>query len=212
MATVTLEQFLPEVLLEAPGVPNPVAINALRNSCYDFCRDSLLWNETQESIPIIAGTATYQLDAAMGAQIVAVLSLNINEQYSVLPWPLDAVVAARPAWASASGPVKGFVQPQPDTVTLIAVPDTAGYFVPTVAYAPTRNATSVDERLYNQYLETIKYGALWKLKMMSGQPWADPASASYYEGHFWMGVGAATIDRTRSNSRASIRVTPVPFV
>ena len=212
MATVTLEQFLPEVLLEAPGVPHPVALNALRNACYDFCRDSLLWNETQAAVPFFAGGATYTLDTSADAQVIAVLSLNINEQYAVYPWPMDDVVPSRPGWAVNTGAVEGFVQPQPDTVVLVAVPDADGYFIPTVAYAPSRAATTVDARLYNQYLETIKYGALWKLKMMAGQPWADPAGAAYYEGHFWMGVGAATIDRTRSNSRAALRVTPVKFI
>lgn len=212
MANVTLEQFLPEVLLECTGVPTPVAINALRNACFDFCRDSLLWNETQDKVPYVAGIAEYQLDPATDAQIVSVLSLNVDESYAVYPWVLDQVVAARPSWASTQGPVTGFVQPQPGTVVLVAVPDTTGYFIPTVAYAPTRNAASVDERLFNQHLETIKYGALWKLKMMVGQPWADPSGATYYEGHFWMGVGAATIERNRSNSRASVRVTPVPFL
>ena len=211
MTTVTLEQFLPEVLLECPGVPNPVAVNALRNACFDFCRDSLLWNETQAQVTVVAGTATYVLTPPTDTQIVSVLSLNVNSKYAVYPWPMDAVVAARPGWASASGAVEGFVQPQPGTITLIAVPDTDGYVIPTVAYAPTRSAATVDARLYNQHLETIKYGALWKLKMMAGQPWADPSGASYYEGHFWMGVGAATIERNRSNSRAAMRVTPVPF-
>lgn len=212
MATVTLEQFLPEVLLECPGVPNPVAINALRNACFDFCRKSLFWNETQAQVAYVAGTSEYALTPVTDAQIVSVLSLNVDEKYAIYPWPLDQVVSARPNWATAEGSVMGFVQPKPGTVVLISVPDTAGYFVPAVAYAPTRSATAVDERLYNQYLETIKYGALWKLKMMAGQPWADPSGAAYYEGHFWMGVGAATIERNRSNSRASVRVNPVPFI
>ena len=212
MATVTLEQFLPEVLLECHGVPSPVAINAVRNACYDFCRDSLLWSETQDPVAYAAGEATYQLDPATDAQILTVITLNIDQKQTIYPWILEDVAAARPGWASDRGVISGFIQVQPDTIVLIAVPDSAGTFTPTVAYAPTRSAGSVDARLYNQHLETIKYGALWKLKMMAGQPWADPAGASYYENHFWMGVGAATIERNRGNSRAAMRVAPRPFI
>jgi hypothetical protein len=212
MATVALEQFLPEVLLECHGVPNPVAINALRNACYDFCRDSLLWSEKQDAQPYSTGVAEYQLDPVTDAQILTVLTLNIDGKMTIYPWVPEDVAAARPGWASDQGVIAGFIQTQPDTINLIAVPDGDGTFTPTVAYAPTRTATTVDARLYNQHLETIKYGALWKLKMMAGQAWADPAGASYYENHFWMGVNAATVERNRGSSRAAMRVSPRPFV
>lgn len=209
---VSFDQFLSEINPECPGVPNPVAINAVRNACFDFCRESLWWNEVQDPYSYSQGVSQYQIDAPNGAQIAGVLNLNLDEKRVIYPTPTEQVSEALPGWASTQGNIIGFAQPALNTVQLFPVPQENGYFIPMVAYAPSRSATSIDDRIYNLHLETIKYGALWKLKMMAGQPWADPAGAAYYEGHFWMGVNAATVERNRGNTRATMRVAPRPFV
>lgn len=211
MASVALDKFLPEVMPEAPGVPYPVAINAVRNACFDFCKRSLFWNETAEPEPFVAGEPEYVLTPPTGAQVVSVLSVVIDEKTTVYPAPLEVVVAARPAWQTATGLIEAFIQPASDTIRFVAVPDTSGAFSATVAYAPSRDSSTVDKRVYDQYLECIKHGALWKLKMMSGQTWSDPASAQYYEKLFNDGIGEAVIERNRSNSRAALRVVPRAF-
>lgn len=212
MASVPLEDFLPEVMLEATGVPLPVAINAVRNACFDFCRRSLIWNEVQDAEAYSAGEPTYQLSAPNGAQVISVLSVNVDDRLVVFPYSTEEVSAARPNWQSHTGAIEGFVQPARDTVRFFSVPEGSGTFVPFVAYAPKRNAGTVDAVLYDTYLESIKYGALWKLKIMQGQPWSDPAGASYYERLFQSKTAEATIDRTRGNTRTVLRVAPRPFV
>jgi hypothetical protein len=212
MASVAFDLFLPEVLLEAPGIPTPVAINAVRNACFDFCRDSLWLNNVLDPEAYTAGTASYELAAPSGAQVVSVLSVTLDNSRTVYPWSLEDVVVNRPNWQVATGVIDGFVQPSPETITFIPIPQSDGVFTASVAIAPTRAATSVDARVYNHHLESIKYGALWKIKSQTGQPWADPAGASLNEQRFLMMVGQATIDRFKSNSRASMRVAPRPFV
>lgn len=212
MASVTFDQFLPEVQPEAPGVPYPVVINAVRNACFDFCRHSLIWNEIQDEDAYLAGVAEYQVFPPTGAQVVQILNITLDNGRVVPPVSIDETVGVRPLWLTQTGVVEWFVQTSPDTFRFVAVPDTDGKFTARVAYAPTRTATKVDASLFNLYLESIKYGALAKLKAMQGTPWSDPAGAQAYELKFGQAVAKAVIERTRSNSRASIRVTPVPFV
>lgn len=212
MATVALESFLPEIYPECPGVPQPVAVNAIRNACFDFCYESQYWNEVQASVAYTAANAAYTLAPVADTQVVGVLSLNMNEAEVVYPSPLPELIAAKPDWATAQGAITTFVQPALDAVTLVAVPEVSGYFIPTVAYAPARTAATVDARLYNIHLETIRSGALWKLKRMLTQPWADATGAAMYERMFWAGVGNATIARNKGNSNAALRIAPRPFV
>lgn len=212
MATVALEQFLPEVLVEVEGVPSITATGALRNACFDFCRKSLAITELLPPVAYTQGTQTYSLTSPVWAQIVAVLNITVDSKTTIYPWAMDDVVANRPSWTSDVGVVRGFVQPELAVVSLLAIPDSSGVFQPQVAYAPTRTTEEVDARLFNIYLETIRYGALWKLKAMASRPWSDPQGAVYYEGRFWMGVNAAVIERNKSNSRAALRVSPVPFI
>ena len=212
MASVAFDQFLPEILLEVPSVPEPVAINAVRNACFDFCRDSLWLSRYADPETYTDGVATYELSADGGEQIVAVMHITIDGVKTVYPWALEDVVSAKPNWSTATGTIDGYVQPSPDVVSFVAVPNTSGTFVANLAVAPARTATAVDARIFNLHLETIKYGALWKLKSQAGQPWSDAAGASLNEQRFLMMVNQAVIERTRGNTRAALRVAPRPFV
>lgn len=211
MASVAFDLFLPEVLPECPGVPEPVAINAIRNASFDFCRQTLIWSEFKDAAAYTALTAEYQVAPPTGAQVVQVVSLALDDGRTLYPSTLDDIVAARPQWQTHTGPIETFVHSAPGTFRFVAIPENSGTFVAQVAYAPLRTATSVDERLYNLYLETIKFGALWKLKSLTGQSWTDPAAAAADLQLFNQGIGRAVTDRTRSNSRASLRVAPQWF-
>lgn len=212
MASVAFDSFIPEVLLEAQGVPHPVLINAIRNACFDFCRDSLWLNYIDAPYAYTAGTQTYALTEPTDCRVVGVLDINIDGLKTIYPWVRDDVIANRPNWQNYQGLIEGFLQLTNDSVSLVAVPNTSGVFTPTVAYAPTRSASTVDKRVYDHHLETIKYGALWKLKSMNNQPWTDLKGAAVNETLFLMGINQAALERQRSNSRATMRVTPVAFV
>ena len=47
---------------------------------------------------------------------------------------------------------------------------------------------------------------------MAGAPWTDPAAAAASHDLFQQGIGKAISVRTRSNSRAALRVSPVSFL
>ena len=199
-------------MLDCAGAPEPVVINAVRNACFDFCRDSLWLNEFLPAVSTTAGVGSYTLTPPTDTMIVSVLNLNYEELGLLYPQNFENTVAARRDWASQLGTPQWFVQPAPDVVTLVNIPDRDGSFVAMVAFAPTRAATTVDAKVYNMHLETIKYGALWKLKQISNQPWSDPAGASAYAGMFWKGVNTAAMERNVGNSRSELRVAQVAFV
>lgn len=195
MASVALTQFLPEVSPECPGAPELVAVNAIRNAAFDFCNKALVWSADATPVTIMAGTATYTVPTVTDAQVVAIPHVTLGTGRVVYPVLFEDVVAAFPAWSTKQGPIAAYFMPNPDVVTFVMVPEADAAFTPYVAYAPKRNATVVDDRLYNIYLEAIKYGALWKLKSMFGTAWADPPGAAYYERQFWMAVNAAVLER-----------------
>lgn len=212
MDSVALDLFLPEVFTEAQGAPTPVVLNAVRNACFDFCRKSLWLNYVESPVQYTAGVQTYTLTPPQDMQVLGVMDINLDGVRTIYPWPRDDVAALRPAWQSDKGLVEGFVQLANNTVSLVKVPDTNGQFTPTVAYAPTRDAATIDRRIYDLHLEAIKYGALWKLKSATDQPWSDKAGAQMYEKLFLVAVNNATVERLRTNTRASVRVMPTPFI
>lgn len=212
MTPVSYDAFLPEVLPECAGIPEPLAINAVRNAAIDFCRRTLIWNEVQDAEVYTAGVGTYDLGGSASATPVFVFSVNLDENRVIRPRPVDEVVSARPAWATRTGNVEFFMQMDPTTFSMISVPETSGTYRAHVAYAPTRNSGTCNNLLFNAYLETIKAGALYRLKSMPGQPWSDPASAKEYRTLFNVGCSGAIADRLRGISGAILQVEPRGFV
>lgn len=212
MASVSLEKFLPFVVAECLGAPEPTAIDALRNACFDFCRRSLWWTERQDPDAYVEGTSEYQLMAPPGAVIVAVQSVNLDGERVLTATVAEDVDRSMPGGWTSTGPVKAFVQPRPDTIQLIPVPNKSGTFACIAAFAPSRATPTVPDGLFTYYLETIVQGALSKLKRMPGQSWTDPAAAVAYERLFLMGINAVLLERNRGPMRAGLRADPIPFV
>lgn len=213
MALVSLKLFLPEVLPDCPGAPELVAVNAIRNACIEFCRRSLLITEIQTAQPYTAGTQQYSLaPLSSEQQLVKAMSVTLDDSNTVYPFRLDDVVGVAPDWQVKQGGVQGFIQPSPTELLFVRVPDTSGTFVPVVATAPTRVCTTVDNRLYDLYLETVKLGALARLKAVVNSSFSDPSGAAIYAQQFLMGVNAAVVEKNMESSRALLRVEPRPFV
>lgn len=212
MASVLLEKFLPFVVAECMGAPEPTAVDALRNACFDFCRRSLWWTERQDIENYVSGTGEYQLMAPPGAVIVAVQSVNLDGERVVAPAATEDVDRMIPGGWTSTGPIQTFVQTRPDALQFIPAPNKNGTFACIAAYAPSRTTLSVPEGLFTYYLETIVQGALSKLKRMPGQSWTDPAAAVAYERLFLLGVNAALLERNRGPMRAGMRADPIPFV
>ena len=212
MASVSLDKFSPFVVAEAPGVPEPVALDAVRNACFDFCRRSLWWTERMDTEAYASGESTYQVLAPPGAVVVAVLSVNIDGERIVAPSVMEDVDRSAPgAWATA-GPVATFVQLAPDVLQFLPTPNKSGVYTCIAAFAPSRSATSVPDSLFSHYFETIVHGAISKLKRMPGQAWSDPSGALFYDQLFWKGVNSALLERNRGPARAEMRVGSMPFV
>jgi hypothetical protein len=212
MPSVAFDQFLPEILPDVPGVPHPMAINAIRNACYDFCWKSLLWNVAMDAEPYLAGTAEYSLAPPSNAQVVAVLSLALDDTTVLYPVPYDDLSRANPDWQVRTGSPSMYTQPDTATIRLFPTPETDGTFRVVAAFAPTRRATATEAFLFDQHLDTIRYGTLAKLKSSFNQPWSDPAGAAHMEQRFMHGVLAATVQRNKGNARADLRVASRPFV
>lgn len=211
MSTVALEAFLPEVLPGVEGVSYPLALGAVRNACMEFCRRTLTWADTMEDA-YIHGVGEYDLSGPSGSQVLKALSVVIDGVVPLTPVTLDAVDSWKKDWRTAPGAVTHFVQTSASTLNLIAVPEKDGALVVRVACAPTPKSTQVGAVLFDLYQETIKHGALYRLRSVAGTPWFDPSVAGYHQMEFQRGVSAAIVERNRSNSRASLRVSPVPFV
>lgn len=212
MATVSLEGLLPDLAVECSGVTEPLALSALRGAAIEFCRKSLYWQEETDPQPVVKGVTDYDVDVSGGRQVVSVMSVNFDNRRTLLPMTLEQVERAMPRWREATGEPFGYLVTSPESIRLVPSPTQDASMTLTVAYAPSRSSNAIQTTIYDRYYETLKHGALARLKAMMGRAFYDPQAALYYTGRFNAGVNTANVERNRGFSRANLRVEPRAFV
>lgn len=225
---MTPEDFLPDVMIDVPGCPEPVAVNALRHALEEFCRKSLWWTADISPIDVIAGVHTYDLVSPVIDTVVAgILRIShdghkldpMSEDWLDNEWP--RVITLYPSltttratpWDQVTSDIaQVFLQPTPRTVRLIGIPttDLTGGITAKVGIAPTATSTEVDDTLAD-YREAIANGAKYRLLMQPNKEWTDRDGAPAYKTLFDASVSEAKSLRLRSHARDDqtvIRTTP----
>lgn len=208
MATVAFTDFLPEVLPKVPSCPNLVAVNAVRNAAIEFCTRTLYWHEMQDMGEVSSGGFPFYLEAPAGARVCKILSVRYGDAW-MRPTTRDVLDLLGTAWEADTGAPQKYLQETPDTLTVYPLPETAANMYLRVAFCPKRDSTTVDSTLFEEYLEGIAAGALYRLMSEPGQAYSNDKAAQFYGAKFAQAIGNAKLranqDFTRDAGTVQIR-------
>ena len=214
MSEVSYEKFLPEVLPYVPDCAEFAAVNAIRNACIEFCKESLYLQQEHDPITLIPNVGTYELDAPDGYTIARAVDgwvVNMNLQAKSeddlkriyqLDWRIQS---GRPQFMTQFVPTEVVIVPKPQ------VKITNGMKI-IIAVQPTRDSTTVDDKIYERWAEGISFGARARLYDTPKQPYYDPQNAVKYRQMFNNAIGEAKIERNRGMNRTNLRVRPPRLV
>jgi hypothetical protein len=213
--TVPYEQFLPEVIQFVPDVPEFVAINAIRNSCIEFCEKSRYLQIDIPAIDLVAGKATYPVVTPDGTKFVLPEVVYYNDVLLIASSNDELARIYRQAdWRGVQG--------APAYVTRLVAPEIQIVPWPTfsddqslklrVSIAPTRDSTEIDSEIYEQFVETIAYGARSRLYNTPKQPYFDKAAGDQYYQMFRHGINEARMRITKGLTRDSVKAEFQRFV
>ena len=176
---MNISDFLPDVYLDAQGVPEAIALHALRNSLRDFCEYTKAWQADATDVDLLADTQEYPLAGPSDSEFVAILTATYNDApYDVRT--LEEMDRILPTWRSDTGTGVAYLAYNKETLFVSPIP-TADDSYPVIiraAYKPTISATTCGDSL-EEWREGISAGALARIKMISGKPWTDPQSAAF---------------------------------
>lgn len=210
MATVALDVFLPELNPHVMGCPEPVVTNALRTAATEFCRRTLCWQERLPAVSVTDTSFPYAIPVGAHAQLARVQSVNVGTiklgptNYEVLDQLHD--------WDTQMGSPSHYLVEPDDTLVVFPLPAVAADLRLTVAYGVARDATVLEDFLYDQHRDALVHGALRLLNAIPDRSWTRPNDVLYHTAKFEQAVQATRID-VKSNSRApgDLRVAPRPF-
>jgi hypothetical protein len=214
----TLDTFLPYVLPYARHCDQSVAEHAILNAAIDFCEQSGILQATLTPISTLQGERQYALTLPATTELVGIKRAWFKGS-ELIPVATEAV-GTPDAWRATVPGVdpqradpQAFYQIARSAIGLYPRPLTSEADVLTVraAIKPTREATELDDELFNDWVETVAAGALERLHSTPGVAYTDAAKAADRRLQFVIGVSKAKHIATFGRTRGELSVTMRPF-
>lgn len=212
LAVKPLTDFLSRLSPLVPGCPQPMALQALRDTAIDFCTRTHVVRAVGDPVTLRPGVAQYDLDLPGGMDAIRVLNAWYGSTRLELA-PAQQVTAVGAYTASVSGaPVAAYVL-EPATIHLFPTPDAQATEPLVVQFAtrPTRQASEVDDVLFDEWVEVIVAGALARLAVVPGTSFSNADMAVLGAGQYAAGVSAAKLEARKGHVRGDVRVRGLTF-
>lgn len=203
-------KLLPDVVLEAPGVPHMVALQALSSAVRDFLTRSEVWKQWTGPLDVTAATAVLSIPNAVLDSLdltqttVRVHSLKWLDTGKLITFRTESQLQDMDCmWRTREAtPPSAFTQEISSTDTALAVrlypvpPATivdaidARLVITTQTYPGTGIAgagdddVTIPDSIFARYYDTMVRGALSRLLRMGGRDWTDKVQARDYAQQF----------------------------
>lgn len=172
---------------EVQGAPDFMIERAIRDSAIEFCSRSDIYMPEPEFMTVISGINEYAVSLPSGTELNHIIDIFENTSplnpisYSELLQRLgDESTTGSPRYYAQRDNTDFYLAPIPAAQTTIRV---------MYSVKPTSNSSSIPDTVGKEHRELIAHGALYRLQMMSSQPWANPNAAGVNKQLFERGIG-----------------------
>lgn len=212
-----------EVLPELSGLPQPLALNAIRNAAIEFCERSRVWSEDAAAMNSVAAQPRYNFVSPVAeAEVTGVLQAWYNgieifpktaAQLGALLSDVGSTYVSAIPWTEQTGVPKYYLIERPDQFILAPFPDEAiaGAIEMKVILKPTRAATGMEQWIFDKFFMQIAAGTKARLCAMPGKPWSSPELVTYYNGIFEAGILAASVATSGTHRLPEMNISPSPI-
>ena len=160
---------------EAGGAPDFLIERAVRDAAIDFCQRTDVYVPEPEFIGIIKGVNEYAVTIPTGTELNHIIDIYDNKT-ALRPISYNELLR-RLGDETEQGQPKYYAQRDNTEFFLAPIPSSNDSFRVVYSVKPTATSTSIPDTIGKEYRETIVHGALFRLQMMSGQPFSDPGAA-----------------------------------
>jgi hypothetical protein len=205
-----LREFLPRLMVYTPACSEPLAEQALLDSAIEFCEKTLVIRKYLEYIPVMPGVNEYEVDLpSKQYDLSRVVSAALDSEAIGLTMADNRVFVT----AHSGKPQSVTVMERECAVSLVfdKIPDDCYRLDLDVALKPARNATQLDDDLYDRWMDAVVAGALARLYMVPGQPFSDASAGIYQTGRAARLAVNAKIEGSYGRVRGTMAVKFRPF-
>lgn len=210
-----LDDFLPFLLVDVPGCPDPTAKQALVLAAMEFCRESQCWDEAQAPFSLVAGQRDYDLESPSGGRCLLVRNVWMGAR-ELRPTTMQELQLVIPKWSETSTNEPTYYNAAIDRqqISFYPTPDgtSATQVVIRAVYAPSSSATSLPDFLGDRYLEEIVSGAKARLMATPGQTYSKADAVAFHREKFDNGIAKAKSEMMHDRVQGLVTVRPRQFI
>ena len=181
----TYEQFLDYVMPHVPGATKEMAIQEIRNTVIDFCEKTLILQRDHDPVTVVKNVQDYDFEPPTGYLVQKVMRAWFKTT-SLTPLTPDQISDPFAFRRKIDGENPNKTDPhfllQKDERTFTLYPWPVETVVEAVtmrvALKPTRDSTSVEDVIFEDWVEAIAAGALVRLQMSPAKPYTLPNAAA----------------------------------
>jgi len=209
MSEVSYDVFLPEVIQYVRDVPEIVAIQAVRNAVIQFCEETRALQTNLDPMAGIQNIAVYDLEPDGAYKVVDIMEAWYGDQL-LIPKAVEELtrIYRTSNWNDLDGNPYYYFRSRTQEVTLVPKPKiTAANMIKCrVALCPTRASSTVDNEIFERYLEQISLGARARLYDTPNQPYYDPKAAQLYLKRFNDAMAEVRTRVAKGLTRAAVQI------
>ena len=214
MATKTLASLYPRVLIECSGVPDFIMLDMIRDSAIVLFRRSSVWRKDLDLITTATNIKEYELSVETDENISSILDAEHNDSEifgKSVKWLNNNLKNWR---TNTAKQIKYYNRLTSKTVLVSPIPNEvkAQSLMFRVAIAPSLDATTIAEDMYDDWYEVIVAGAKARLMRIPNKEWTNLNRADYYGNLYSNGINAAKMRANKDNTTESLTVKPVAFI
>lgn len=160
---------------EVGGAPDFLIERAVRDTAIDFCQRTDVYIPEPEFITIIEGVNEYAVTIPTGTELNHIVDI-FDDKTALRPISFNELMR-RLGNETEKGNPRYYAQRDNTDFFVAPIPNKNTSFRVVYSVKPTATSTSIPDTIGREYRETIVHGALYRLQMMAGQPFADGGAA-----------------------------------
>ena len=200
-----LDLFLPFIMPEAPGCPEPRALRAIRHAAREACRGLRLWRETDE-VEITA--PEYQAITTIPEAEIFEIEWARLDGTKLTPKTLQWLDDERDGWQlnETAAPAEFITQLAPATVSIY--PRQTGQLHMRLVLIPSQTTMELPDFLYDSHAEELGGGALASILSDVAQEYSNPGRALDLRATFQNWLAGEQARAFRGQQRSKVRTKP----
>ena len=203
----SLQSFHSLVMPSVKGCPIPTADQAILNACIDFCERSLIFREVLDTCYTAVNSTDVELDLPTQTRVAKIMRVSLDG-VEIRPVGSDDFMGININPNTPSAKPSSFAYMSNGVLMFHPKPNAVYSVQAYVALKPTRSATAVDDKLFEDWGDYIASGALQRLLTIPSD-WANLSLAKVHYDIYMSGVNKAMVESRRDKTRAEERIQPV---